>query len=611
MSTTIAPTVAPPTPVAPAPRSAVVTVSDAPEDMRALPAGSTLEAVVQANTNSGSGGTATIQTPYGTLTLKTSLPLPEGAQLLLQMTGSQGDNALLRLVSLDGKAVGRGLQTSLAPPSLSTGTGTLAATAGGAIGQAASIGGLSVEATVLGTSPAALPHSQAGAAANLPPGTRLIIRLTPPGTGQNSPVAPMQSKGHPFGNTAPQQGSPSPSVGGNASTPSVASSVTTPPPPGGALFSGLKSGLAKVIAPLAGGTEPKAAPPAPSMPTPLTSVPGTSALPTHSAGHNSPSLWVGQHLTGTVTAQAAGGRTVLQTQAGALVLNQQFDIPEGTSLTLEVISQAPPAQAPIGQASPALTAPLFSTPTAQVPSAWPTLSESVALLQQTDPAAARQLLASIPSTNPALLANAISFTQAARSGDANKWPGEKVLSALERSGEKGRALAGRLSQDMQELGERTKRAPAGNGGDWRTLPMPFMDGAAIAQITIVTRRPQTADDQPDSETSRQQQDQGQRFLIDLSLSKLGDLQLDGLYKSKGRSFDLIIRTKTALSSEIRQTIQSIFAQSSQALAMKGGVIFRVTNDFPGPTEGEISSTVDTIKQQTATVQATPIGGLIA
>ena len=63
-----------------------------------------------------------------------------------------------------------------------------------------------------------------------------------------------------------------------------------------------------------------------------------------------------------------------------------------------------------------------------------------------------------------------------------------------------------------------------------------------------------------------------RFLIDLTLSRIGELQLDGLIRP--RRFDLILRTHMPLPPEMRQEIGKLFHGSLETLGMTGGVSFQ-------------------------------------
>jgi hypothetical protein len=66
--------------------------------------------------------------------------------------------------------------------------------------------------------------------------------------------------------------------------------------------------------------------------------------------------------------------------------------------------------------------------------------------------------------------------------------------------------------------------------------------------------------------------QANRFLIDLTLSRIGDLQLDGLVRP--RRFDLILRTHMPLPPDMRHEIGQLFHNSVETLGMVGTVSFQ-------------------------------------
>jgi hypothetical protein len=321
---------------------------------------------------------------------------------------------------------------------------------------------------------------------------------------------------------------------------------------------------------------------------------------------------VGQTITGTVTNTAAG-TTMVQSSAGLLTLGNRVDLPAGAQVSLNVLAQSLPPSATNQPLPPLSGMQLGSSSSGQPPSAWPTLSDSLDLLARVDPQAARQLASIIPANDPRLVANTVAYNQALRSNDPGRWMPASVISALEKAGGKGPQLAERLSGELRELGTRAKR-PQPGGGEWRTLSMPFADGAGISQINIITRRLGPENDTENTGKTKKGGGKGHRFLIDLSLSNLGDLQFDGLYKKGIRTLELIIRSRQELPGHIRQSINGLFACNSQVLNIAGGVTFRVTDQFAGPPPGAATALADEItlpQDQPLTVPVVPHGGWTA
>ncbi len=75
---------------------------------------------------------------------------------------------------------------------------------------------------------------------------------------------------------------------------------------------------------------------------------------------------------------------------------------------------------------------------------------------------------------------------------------------------------------------------------------------------------------------------GARFLIELDLSRLGSMQLDGMFRRETKTFDVMIRTKSALPDHMRQDLAGIFATSNAAMGLKGALAFQVVKKSADP-----------------------------
>lgn len=289
-------------------------------------------------------------------------------------------------------------------------------------------------------------------------------------------------------------------------------------------------------------------------------------------------------LTGQVSAVAPGGAVVVQTPAGEIQLNVRANLPVGSTVTLDVIT----AQAPhtpdaatggikLAGPTPAPSGLPLSTPAM----GWGSLSEAVQLLQRTDPQAAAQLTAAIPDGGARTAVAAMAFVQAMRSGDPRQWPGDTALRGLERAGPRGAQLAAQISGDIREMAR-----AADTPGEWRTLPMPWNADGRIERIALITRREDAGDEE--AEKKKSGKGKGTRFLINLELSRLGEMQLDGMFVKSTRAFDMMIRTKTALPDDMRRDLTGLFAHSNAAMGLKGALTFQVVKKFPDPTGASTS-----------------------
>jgi hypothetical protein len=278
-------------------------------------------------------------------------------------------------------------------------------------------------------------------------------------------------------------------------------------------------------------------------------------------------------VTGTVVATPANAPPVIATELGQIQLNLRANLPVGTRVALEIGEQLPPQPGALPPTLPTAALPLTASA-----ATWPNLNEAVTLLSRVDPPAAAQLAEVIPDGGPRTALALVAFVQAMRSGDSRQWPGESNLRALERIGPRGAHLANQLNDEVTALSSRAKDV----GPEWRALPIPWNADGRIDRITLITRR----EGESDSEGKKRAGGVGSRFLITLDLSRLGPMQLDGMFRRAQKGFDMIIRTKTPLPEAMRLDLGGIFAASTAAMGLKGGLAFQVVKTFPDPLAGQ-------------------------
>ena len=546
MATAVPPPPPPgPTPATPAPiPAATVTVPNPPPGLAQLALGARIEATVQGQ---GGSGQVQVQTPVGPLTVQTAFPLPAGSTLVLQFI-SFSPQAQFQLNSIDGNPVLQGARPtatanpSLGPPSTAAGAGApTAATSGGAApgataGQVTLTVGTAVTATLLGPTTTGAPAL----------GGTLLARTPTTGV-QGAPQA--SAPGAPGASTA---AAPAGSVGPPG--PAAPGIATSPAGPGtlAAVAPGNAAGAPKgTQAGHVAGSQltvriAAAQPPIPGAPV-VSPTPGSAPLAP------------GTTLAATVTGTTATGHPVVQTPAGSVSLATPTPLPTGTTLTLEVVSRP---QLPAPAAMPSLHAREGLVLSRE----WPALKEAMATLQQTDPAAAQQLIDRImPQPDARLSTSMLFFLAALRGGTIQGWLGDGIARALQRSRPD---ILSRLGDDFSALRRMGEEAP---GRDWRMMPIPLYGGAEIDQIRMLMRRHGGDRDEDDDETGPRG---GIRFVLDVDLSRLGRMQLDGLVREKDKRFDLIVRSDQPLPGPIQNDIRAIFEDAIGASGTKGGLAFQ-------------------------------------
>ena len=166
-----------------------------------------------------------------------------------------------------------------------------------------------------------------------------------------------------------------------------------------------------------------------------------------------------------------------------------------------------------------------------------------------------------------------------KGGGIRSWPGLDRAEAG--SDTRIPPLIARLERDLDTAAPAARRPV----GEWRTYVLPFAGGAGIEPIRMVVRRtpdPTDADNPKRAADSRRHQ---VHFLMDLRLTRLGAMQLDGLVAQKDRRFDLVIRTRTPLPPPMPQDLRSLFARTMEAVGYAGSLALRVTSRFVVPDAG--------------------------
>ena len=266
--------------------------------------------------------------------------------------------------------------------------------------------------------------------------------------------------------------------------------------------------------------------------------------------------------TATVLAHTPQGQTLLATHQGMLALNTKAPIATGTVLGVNI--SLPPSQI-----VPPPTGVLQLTAlgeTAQLSHRWEGLTEAVAILKSVDPAVAQQALNHLPTAGPKLTATmlaVLSLFNGGRPGGIASLIGERALQILERAG--GKAAAEKLDGEFSTL---KTLATEPNGDGWRIYALPIHYKGEIEQLRLGVRA--GSRDEEDDEDG----EGGIRFLLDMGLSALGRVQLDGLMKHRKRHFDLILRTQTPLPRMMQSDIIALFKEAKDIGGMEGQLVFQ-------------------------------------
>jgi hypothetical protein len=262
-------------------------------------------------------------------------------------------------------------------------------------------------------------------------------------------------------------------------------------------------------------------------------------------------------FTGSVTAVTHAGRPVVQTPLGTLTLEIRAPLQAGSRMTFELPGGALPSGYP-GAAAPGPAA------LGTLAHSWPALEETLRALQEVAPpgVAAATLQEAVPQPGSRLASGLLFFLSALGAGDVTRWIGNQASQALRGAGRD--SLLSRLGQDFSQLG----RLADNQGGDWRLFFMPLYDGDQLRQLRLFLRHGQHEQDGGDGQDDEDQT----RFVVEVEMTRLGDLQLDGLVREK--RLDLILRSRAPLPDFMRRDIMQIFHDANQITGYQGNLGFQ-------------------------------------
>jgi hypothetical protein len=567
-----APTAAPPAAAAPAPGPGIplgdAALDQVPDRLQLLDRPVVLTGTVIA----ASEGAVRVRTQAGELVLRLAAPvsLPEDQPVTIQIEPGHPPTQARAFVPqpLLPQALPDPRSGMRGEPAVTTTLGNLARAALTAPPETlpAPLANQVVVAQVLPSAlprPGAMPAGRAGPLADAPapgaaaPGTAAAGPLSPgplPPGGAASPAGPRATPAPPSAaaSTAPAAvpTGATPTGATSAGAPSASPpQAAAPAPPSPAVALPLAGGslVVRLLPPAA------AAAPGPGA----AAEPGT--IPLSGPGPGSEAEPAGPVLAGTVVGTTANGRPVVATPGGLLALALRQPLTPGTLLRLELLPD--PAQQILNRTLSAV-----ASAAAGAPGPFPTLQDLFSVLTANNGALAQALAATVlPRPNQRLGAAMAFFLGAARAGDARGWLGAEVTKALE---DAGRAdLPEQLEKEFEATAREARSTPP---GEWSPYTMPMLDRDTIKPVWLFVRAPQPDPDEQND--GHPKGGGGRRFLVEVNLSRLGALQLDGLVRP--HRFDLILRSAKALPDDLCRNLISVFTDCLGATGFTGQLSFQ-------------------------------------
>lgn len=546
-------------------------------------------------------GSYFLKTDQGTVTLRSSVPLTYNSDVTVRVDTTNGNNANAKIISVNGEAY----STYSAPASEDSDTlspSLLARTRPTVTAQVtdspvAAAKPVAIQAvTVAPPQATSTPSAQTLAAPapagapvtaqpSLPAATPALPQQLPLPTGL--PVVIYASEPQLAGSTQaaaqPQQAQTPQTTPQATATPSNFSKTPDIIPPN---ISKLIVAQPQALAQTTSGNILAALSPVPTATLPPAVVQNNQyAVYTKSnAGIaiNTPVATLPPQLPAYVTNQNEDGTVTLQTPQGAVTVK-----PETSGM--------PPALLAAGNAVTLALPAVFTPPAATgqnilQDSFTATLKQIFSFASSTSPAAANDLMKRLPSVGPDFVSSAVSFTTSLMRGNMRRILGDTLISKLTESG------SGDLVEKVSSQAARTSLAftqepdqPQANS-NWMSLSLPYVYQGAIQEARIYVKRDQSK--KQDNQAKKATTDT--RFIVEVTFSDMGELQLDGLVLPRESStvFDLVVRTQVPFTPEERNDIVSIYNEAAEMTGYKGSINFFVGKDFPVKPLAEMIASVN-------------------
>ena len=260
-----------------------------------------------------------------------------------------------------------------------------------------------------------------------------------------------------------------------------------------------------------------------------------------------------------VAATTPSGQPILNTPLGVMITDEKLSLLAGQKIKLQIIPNK-------------IRIPTDITPELRVFDyfnfrEWTNLEKMIEEIRTTQHSMNMEsIISKIPKPDNKMTAKMLFFLQALKGASIKNWLGRDNSIFLEKTNPD---LFKQLDEDFLIL-SRNLIEPATN--EWRTTIIPVMNGSGLDHFQFHTQ------DQSFHKENHADK-KGARFIIDLQLSHLGRIQIDGLTRKKNKNFDLIIRSERDLGDQIKKKINTIYLNFTKIMIFSGQISFQVSKKF--------------------------------
>jgi hypothetical protein len=517
----------------------------------------------------GAQQAVTIKTPQGNITIQTDVFLKRGAEIAFRVE-QHGGEPTARIISVDGISVGKyieqshGIAQQAGQDKVDTTSSLLRAT----------------ESSYAKTATAQISNAPANTSLPLTRGVFIILpnatnigqlSLTPPlmhtlsqatigtslqihitniqvPTADGSGLQPLTSNAH------THNLSNSSTAGGYALTAAQKAIVAVPELQ---VQQANNEAAKSVLPPMPNGTAAQTQ--APTMATPLglpiasEGQPTSAIAPPTAPAPNPANKTQSNLLHGTVINNSQPRELTVQTDIGTIKLFVSTSLPKHSVVTFELINIANVRHTQQPQTEQTRTE--FSA------------LEDIAALTHTPPSAEQRIPPHIiPRTGAHLSTEMLFLMTALKGGNVRKWLGEDNIKQLDMLGKT--SLMPQLIKDFNAMGT---LPPEPRDNSWQHVTLPLLHDQQIHPVRLFAKGQEHESVDGNSRTT-------DHFLVDIDLTRLGRMQIDGLVQKQQRKvqFDAVIRTDATWDAQLQQDIRSIYERAQQISGFTGMLRFDTT-----------------------------------
>jgi hypothetical protein len=298
-------------------------------------------------------------------------------------------------------------------------------------------------------------------------------------------------------------------------------------------------------------------------------------------------LLSGQIVTATVLGSEPTGEALLQTPAGVVRLQPGTVVPSGSVLTLQIVQTTPPSFSTLNSAlNPSQSLPNAPAPMKELAQQWTSLQQVYALLAERFALLGVDYIpvglpgVAAENTQPgqatlvpqSMTTGLLLFLASLRGGDFRNWLGRDNAGWLEDQGHAN--LVKRAEKEFASIAQNYAEAKP---GQWQSLFFPVAVENHIQQVRMFLKR-----DRKQGGSQQEKTSEDTRFVIEVDLSHLGEMQIDGFVRKleKDINFDMIIRSLTPIPKEFQDDILRIYTATGAITGYRGSLVFQPVKEFP-------------------------------